>query len=67
MSEVKTVEPSSVVAMSEVVATMHLTELGVPWRITCRDGAHYAVTRDHVPERLNLIILNGIVNDAYRG
>ena len=42
-------------------------ETGRPWRVSSRDGEQMMLTMDYVPERINAVVVNGMVVAASGG
>ena len=42
-------------------------DAGIHFRVVSRDGQSYMVTDDYDPERLNLTVVKGIVENTERG
>lgn len=59
--------PDDLVGKETDVALMLLEMLGVRHRFSRIDSQRYLLTMDHVPDRVNLTVDNGIVTGARLG
>ena len=53
--------------MNELDARKYISEMNYTWRVVDRDGKQLAVTRDSNFKRVNLVIEDGIIFQAYLG
>lgn len=44
-----------------------ITREGLTYRVVERDGEQYMVTMDYSPQRLNLVVTNQVITEAYVG
>ena len=53
--------------MNELDARKHIAEMNYTWRVVNRDGEQLVMTRDSNFKRVNLVIEDGIIFQAYLG
>ena len=56
-----------VVGLTEAAATVMVEQLGFTLRVVARDGETFMVTRDFRSDRVNVVVVAGVVTDAYIG
>ena len=56
-----------VVGLTEAAATVMVEQLGFTLRVVARDGETFMVTRDYRSDRVNVMVVAGVVTDAYIG
>jgi len=55
------------IGMSEEAAEKCAVDAGYTWRVTERDGEMFAMTMDYYPTRINVVVENGLVTEAFSG
>ena len=53
--------------MNELDARKHIADMHYTWRVVNRDGEQLVATRDSNFKRVNLVIEDGIIFQAYLG
>lgn len=59
--------PSNLIGMNELDARKYIAEMNYTWRVVNRDGEQLIVTRDSNFKRVNLVVEDGIIFQAYLG
>ena len=60
-------QPGALAGLSEADATAAAAQKGFTVRIIARDGEWYPVTKDYRLDRINFVVVNGVVVDATIG
>ena len=60
-------QPADALGLTEEESVKLLEEKGFVVRVVERDGEPYAITFDYRTNRINLVIVDGIVTEAYIG
>jgi hypothetical protein len=59
--------PSNLIGMNELDARKHIADMHYTWRVVNRDGEQLVATRDSNFKRVNLVIEDEIIFQAYLG
>jgi len=59
--------PSNLIGMNELDARKHIADMHYTWRVVNRDGEQLITPIDSNFKRVNLIVEDGIIFQAYLG